>query len=128
MADYEQLGYLGRKQFTDLLGILQIYPDDDTLESMFLEMDENGDGQIQFDGTRAPARTPPPLCRFAERGKGDALTAFASGRPLSACAVLPRRGRSAGVLCRVHGVLCSAACRAPPLRLSSDLPAEGCGS
>ena len=66
MADYEQLGYLGRKQFTDLLGILQIYPDDDTLESMFLEMDENGDGQIQFDGTRA--RAPLPACAVLPRG------------------------------------------------------------
>lgn len=49
MADYEQVGYLGRRQFTELLQIMQITPDDDTLEAMFTEMDENGDGQIGFD-------------------------------------------------------------------------------
>ena len=50
MADIEHIGYLGRRQFTDLLSILNIDVDDDTLEKMFMQMDENGDGQIEFDG------------------------------------------------------------------------------
>lgn len=49
MADIEHIGYLGRRQFSDLLSIMNIDVDDDTLEKMFLEMDENGDGQIEFD-------------------------------------------------------------------------------
>jgi predicted PurR-regulated permease PerM len=49
MADIEHIGYLGRRQFTDLLTIMNMDVDDATLETMFTEMDENGDGQIQFD-------------------------------------------------------------------------------
>jgi hypothetical protein len=58
MADIEHIGYLGRRQFTDLLTIMNMDVDDATLETMFTEMDENGDGQIQFDG--APSFQPPP--------------------------------------------------------------------
>lgn len=52
MADIEHIGYLGRRQFTDLLSIMNMDVDDATLETMFEEMDENNDGQIQFDGTK----------------------------------------------------------------------------
>ena len=53
MVDIEHIGYLGRRNFTDLLGMLQIEVSDDVMEKMFIEMDENGDGQIEFDGARA---------------------------------------------------------------------------
>jgi len=49
MADIEHIGYLGRRQFSDLLSIMNIEVDDDLLDKMFIEMDENGDGQIEFD-------------------------------------------------------------------------------
>ena len=49
MSDSTNIGYLGRRQFTDLLKLLSIMVEDDQLEKMFTEMDENGDGQIQFD-------------------------------------------------------------------------------
>ena len=52
MIDIEHIGYLGRRNFTDLLDILMIEVSDDVMEKMFVEMDENGDGQIEFDGER----------------------------------------------------------------------------
>lgn len=48
MADIEHMGYLGRRQFKDLLNILSLEPDPGTLEQMFVEMDDNADGQIEF--------------------------------------------------------------------------------
>ena len=50
MIDIEHIGYLGRRNFMDLLGMLQIEVADDVMEKMFNEMDENGDGQIEFEG------------------------------------------------------------------------------
>ena len=55
MADIEHIGYLGRRQFSDLLSIMNIEVDEDLLEKMFVEMDENGDGQIEFDGALSHA-------------------------------------------------------------------------
>jgi len=49
MADIEHIGYLGRRQFSDLLNIINIDVSDDVMEKMFQDMDENGDGQIAFD-------------------------------------------------------------------------------
>ncbi len=64
MVDIEHIGYLGRRNFTDLLDMLQIDVSDDVMEKMFVEMDENGDGQIEFDGARAPlGGSLPPLAR-----------------------------------------------------------------
>jgi hypothetical protein len=56
MIDIEHIGYLGRRNFTDLLDMLMIEVSDTVMEKMFTEMDENGDGQIEFDGAR-PHRT-----------------------------------------------------------------------
>lgn len=49
MADMTQVGYLSRYSFTELLKILRIEVDEDTQNSMFEEMDTNGDNQIEFD-------------------------------------------------------------------------------
>ena len=46
MADIQQVGYLGRKQFAHLLEILKIETNDEILASMFEEMDENDDVSV----------------------------------------------------------------------------------
>jgi Ca2+-binding EF-hand superfamily protein len=43
MADLDQIGYLGHRQFADLLGILNIETTEEILQNMFVEMDENDD-------------------------------------------------------------------------------------
>jgi Ca2+-binding EF-hand superfamily protein len=43
MADLDQIGYLGHRQFADLLGILKIETTEEILQNMFVEMDENDD-------------------------------------------------------------------------------------
>jgi predicted PurR-regulated permease PerM len=48
MADIEHIGYLGRKNFRDLLKILDIEVEGDKLDEMFAMMDENNDNQIDF--------------------------------------------------------------------------------
>lgn len=49
VADATNMGYLGQRQFKDLLALLDIIADDDQLAVMFEEMDANGDNQITFD-------------------------------------------------------------------------------
>ena len=49
MADIEHVGHLGRKNFRDLLKILDIEVDGAQLEEMFDIMDENNDSKIDFD-------------------------------------------------------------------------------
>jgi len=49
IAEPDKQGFLGQRQFIDLLALLKIEVDHETLEKMFLEMDENGDNQITFD-------------------------------------------------------------------------------
>lgn len=49
MADPTHVGYLGHRQFTDMLKMLNIEVDAETLAVMFTEMDENDDGEIDFD-------------------------------------------------------------------------------
>jgi len=49
MGDPQHIGYLGHRQFKDLLKMLNIEVDEEELQEMFLEMDENDDGQIEFD-------------------------------------------------------------------------------
>ena len=48
-ADMDYLGYLGRRQFTDLLDILKIETDDDLKKEMFDKMDTDGSGTIEFE-------------------------------------------------------------------------------
>ena len=50
MSDMEGMGYLGRRQFKDMLGILKLEVDDDMLFQMFNDMDADGNGQIEFNG------------------------------------------------------------------------------
>lgn len=49
IADPDKLGYLGQIQFKQLLKLLNVEVSTEQLDKMFLEMDENGDNQIQFD-------------------------------------------------------------------------------
>ena len=49
MADPQHIGYLGHRQFTDMLKMLNIEVEEEELQEMFMEMDENDDGQIDFD-------------------------------------------------------------------------------
>lgn len=49
MADPTHVGYLGHRQFTDMLKMLNIEVDEETLAIMFTEMDENDDGEIDFE-------------------------------------------------------------------------------
>jgi AI-2 transport protein TqsA len=49
MADPQHIGYLGHRQFNDMLKMLNIEVEEEELQEMFLEMDENDDGQIEFD-------------------------------------------------------------------------------
>ncbi len=46
LADIQQVGYLGRKQFAHLLEILKIETNDEILAGMFTEMDENDDVSV----------------------------------------------------------------------------------
>ena len=46
LADIQQVGYLGRKQFSHLLEILKIETNDEILANMFKEMDENEDVRL----------------------------------------------------------------------------------
>lgn len=51
MADTEHLGYLGRRQFLELLKLVghdAVLDREDLVEKMFTDMDEDGDGQIEF--------------------------------------------------------------------------------
>jgi Ca2+-binding EF-hand superfamily protein len=51
MADIEHLGFLGRRQFLDLLKMIgqdAVLDSPELIENMFTEMDEDGDGQIEF--------------------------------------------------------------------------------
>ena len=50
MVDTPYNGFLGHGQFTDLLKLLGVDVDNDTLHKMFKDMDENDDGEIEFDG------------------------------------------------------------------------------
>eukprot|EP01052_Picozoa_sp_SAG31_P046725 SAG31_NODE_9049_length_1343_cov_1.037781_3_plen_162_part_01 len=49
MCDTVYAGYLGHRQFTDLLKLLGVEVTEEVLQNMFAEMDENNDGQIEFD-------------------------------------------------------------------------------
>ena len=49
MADPQHIGYLGHRQFTDMLKMLNIEVEPDELQEMFQEMDENDDGEIDFE-------------------------------------------------------------------------------
>ena len=46
IADVACLGYLGQKQFKDLLKLLQIETTAEQLDTMFAQMDENNDNEI----------------------------------------------------------------------------------
>jgi Ca2+-binding EF-hand superfamily protein len=51
MADIEHMGFLGRRQFLDLLKLIGqdvVLADPTLIDNMFREMDEDGDGQIEF--------------------------------------------------------------------------------
>ena len=51
MADIEHLGFLGRRQFLDLLKLIgqdAVLEEPELIDNMFQEMDEDGDGQIEF--------------------------------------------------------------------------------
>ena len=47
IADVACLGYLGQKQFKDLLKLLQIETTAEQLDTMFAQMDENNDNVTQ---------------------------------------------------------------------------------
>ena len=49
IAEPEKQGYMGQRQFRDMLGLLKITVKEETLNKMFEEMDENDDNQITFD-------------------------------------------------------------------------------
>ena len=49
IANLDHSGVIGRRQFSDLMFLLGIEPTHDELDAMLLEMDENGDGQIEFE-------------------------------------------------------------------------------
>ena len=48
MADIAHVGFLGRRQFLDLIQMLGIEADAATTETMFRDMDADGNGQIEF--------------------------------------------------------------------------------
>ena len=51
MADIEHMGFLGRRQFLDLLKLIGqdfVLENPELIDIMFREMDEDGDGQIEF--------------------------------------------------------------------------------
>eukprot|EP01047_Picozoa_sp_COSAG01_P010526 COSAG01_NODE_447_length_16933_cov_9.983426_7_plen_354_part_00 len=75
-ADMDYRGYLGRRQFADLLEILRIETDDALFDKMFRDMDKDGGGTIEFEEFAAairiaPHRKPnatlhhPPTCHTA---------------------------------------------------------------
>lgn len=49
MVDNQEIGYLGHVQFKYLLKLLDIVVTEDELDELFLAMDENNDGKIEFD-------------------------------------------------------------------------------
>jgi predicted PurR-regulated permease PerM len=49
IANLDHSGIIGRRQFSDLMFLLGIEPTHEELDAMLLEMDENGDGQIEFE-------------------------------------------------------------------------------
>ena len=49
MVETEYCGYIGHRQFTDLLKLLAVDVSEEVLKKMFDEMDENDDGEITFD-------------------------------------------------------------------------------
>jgi len=49
MIDNQEIGYLGHVQFKYLLKLLDIIVTEEELDDLFLAMDENNDGQIEFD-------------------------------------------------------------------------------
>ena len=49
MVDTAYAGFLGHRQFTDLLKLLGIEVTEEQLKHMFEEMDKDDDGQIEFD-------------------------------------------------------------------------------
>lgn len=49
IANTNQSGIIGRKQFIDLMNLLRISPTEEELDKMMTEMDENGDGEIEFE-------------------------------------------------------------------------------
>lgn len=49
IANLNQSGVIGRKQFVDLMALLRIAPTEEELDKMMKEMDENGDGEIEFE-------------------------------------------------------------------------------
>ena len=48
MVDNKYAGFLGHRQFTDLLKLLAIDVEPDVLSKMFQDMDDNDDGEIEF--------------------------------------------------------------------------------
>jgi hypothetical protein len=49
IANQNETGVIGRKQFQDLMDLLCMRPTEEELDKMMLEMDENGDGEIEFE-------------------------------------------------------------------------------
>jgi Ca2+-binding EF-hand superfamily protein len=50
IANLDYSGIIGSRQFADLMSLLGIDETKEELETMLLKMDENGDGQIEFEG------------------------------------------------------------------------------
>lgn len=49
IGNVDHSGIIGRRQFKDLMSLLGIEPTQEELDDMLNEMDENGDGQIEFE-------------------------------------------------------------------------------
>lgn len=49
IGNVDHSGIIGRRQFKDLMSLLGMDPTQEELDQMLDEMDENGDGQIEFD-------------------------------------------------------------------------------
>ena len=49
IAEPDKQGFMGQKQFQDMLSLCSIEVTAEQLDKMFVEMDENGDNQITFD-------------------------------------------------------------------------------
>eukprot|EP01052_Picozoa_sp_SAG31_P032330 SAG31_NODE_3534_length_4148_cov_982.321067_5_plen_554_part_00 len=89
MADIEHIGYLGRKNFKDMLKILDIEVDAAKLEEMFAMMDENSDNKIDFDeffGAMVEKLTPEQLAAVDDLELGSQGTSkWARGEIAWAC-------------------------------------------
>ena len=49
VGNVDESGIIGRRQFTDLMSLIGMDPEEEELEAMLVAMDENGDGQIEFE-------------------------------------------------------------------------------